>query len=118
MHYRVVVSLLALILAACSISNESATIGSYRLVRPQERETINLKADHSYVRIFGDSTGTTQTEKGIWKFEILGKNNSYISFHAVDPPSDALLVKPIENWFGTIYLGADEEGAKLYRKVN
>lgn len=107
---------------ACNVRNESSLVGSYKLIKPLGQDAIFLRSDHSYQMIFGviDSTENRRVENGVWKLQVLGKNNQYISFQSSDPPSNAVVIKPVENWFGNIYLGTDKEGdgSRLYKKVD
>jgi hypothetical protein len=105
-------------LVGCMVKEEVRVVGSYDLVEPRGNDTYILFSDHTYSRTFKAASATSlQLERGIWDLEVLGGNATHIGLRATDPSSDVGLSKPIENWFGTIYLGSAEEGSKLYKKV-
>ena len=112
--------LLGLASSGCSPNGESEVIGTYKLVnssglsvKPTDADTLRLLSDHSYQIV---SVGEDQIyETGTWEFVTI-RNSKYVSFHAQG--SDRHEGLPVKHWFFSLYIGADEDGAKLYKKID
>ena len=86
----------------------------------KEQETIVLKQDHTYSRNYLEKQSKRITqETGTWKYEHIGGPHISLDYYDAENPTNSRWdSKPIEKWFGKLYLGMDEDGARLYRKVN
>jgi hypothetical protein len=100
--------------SACSPNSESEVIGIYQLVHSSEVETLRLLPDHSYVKLRASDGQNQNEETGTWEFETIG-SGKYVTFRARG--SDGHKTMPVERWFFSLYLGLDEKGAKLYKKI-
>lgn len=111
---------ICLTLCACSPKNESEIIGTYLFEDFKEKEVIVLKADRSYMRtLLVKETNQSNQEIGTWKYQMIaGPHVSLEHDNPKDPTKQMVSVEPIENWFGKMYLGMDEDGARLYRKTD
>jgi hypothetical protein len=90
-------------------------IGIYQLVHSSEAETLRLLPDHSYVKLRASDGQNQSQETGTWEFKTI-RNGKYVSFTARG--SDRHNTMPVERWFFSLYLGVDEKGAKLYKKID
>jgi hypothetical protein len=104
---------------ACQ-QNENEIIGTYLYENAQEQETIVLKPNHTYTRIsLEKQTSQTKQETGTWKYDQNGGSYVSLDYHdSINPAKDRGESIPVEKWFGKIYLGLDESGAKLYKKID
>ena len=104
---------------ACTPHNENEVIGTYLYENLREQETIVLKPDHTYTWSFLEKqTNRVRQETGIWDYDNIG--GPHISLDYVDaenPAKERGESKPIEKWFGKLYLGMNEDGEKLYHKI-
>ena len=109
-----------LIFCSCNPKKENEVVGTYLFEDSQEKDVIVLKVNHSYTRtLFVKETNQSSLELGTWKYENIG--GPHISLERNDPKDATKQIgdsKPIENWFGRMYLGMDEDGARLYRKID
>jgi hypothetical protein len=100
--------------------NKNEILGTYLYENAQEQETIVLKPDHTYTWNFlVKQTSLVKQETGTWKYDQNGGSYISLDYHdAENPAKDKGDTKPIEKWFGKLYLGLDESGAKLYKKID
>jgi hypothetical protein len=115
-----VLLLCVLHLTACTVRDVNDVAGVYQLIRPAGDETISLQPNKTYVTSTKDSSGNALIlAQGNWELTRLGGNSSYIYLRPTGSGEEdaKVLAKPIEKWLGDIYLGADEEGGRLYKKI-
>lgn len=122
MNRLIIASLISffLLLCACSPRNEREITGIYLYETLQEKETIILKGDNRYSRQYlQKQTNQSRQEIGTWNYEHNGGPHVYLEYcDSTEPPKCKGESKVIEKWFGQLYLGMNEDGAKLYRKAD
>ena len=110
--------LVPLYFSACNVKSSDDVPGDYQLVKPAGNERIRFNIDRSFTITTSDpSSGVVSEQRGTWELTTLGGNSTYVYLTPFIEEESGRVVhaKPIENWFGRIYLGSDE--ARLYKKM-
>lgn len=115
LFYSILLILILLNFIGCAASEEEL-YGKYSYDNKDEREIITITNDYKYTwDIYNKKSHESHKTEGVWSYYKNG-GGYYINFR---PNSDTgerqpSPSKPVEKWFGTIYLGTSDSGAKTF----
>jgi hypothetical protein len=77
-------------------------------------------SDHTYIRNYtGKQASLSRQVTGTWDYDHLGGPHVNLDYRDYkNSANDEVDSKPIENWFGKLYLGMSDDGGRLYKKID
>jgi hypothetical protein len=114
-----IIAIICLCLAACQPRDAGMLPGRYIFEDHAEIDILVLEKNNVIMRaLYNKRSGETTIERGGWQYPDSYGHISLNLTDQADPSKTDHASKGVEYWWGKIYIGMSEDGARQYKKID